>query len=218
MRKASLFIIVLFVFVLSVHKQAAGTTIFINEIHYDNTGTDTGEAIEIAGPAGTDLSGWSIVLYNGANGAVYDTDTLSGVVPNQQGGYGTIVLNYPSNGIQNGSPDGIALVNASNTVVQFIGYEGGFIAVGGPADGMISIDIGVSESGSEAVGLSLQLTGTGANYSDFTWAGAAAQMFGSPNTGQTFSTPVNAVPEPATMLLVGCGLVGLAGSRRKFKK
>ena len=31
---------------------AASPSVFINEIHYDNTGTDTGEAIEIAGPAG----------------------------------------------------------------------------------------------------------------------------------------------------------------------
>ncbi len=54
--------------------QAAGpTSVFVNEIHYDNTGTDEGEAIEIAGPAGTDLNGWSLVLYNGANGAVYGT-------------------------------------------------------------------------------------------------------------------------------------------------
>jgi hypothetical protein len=44
-------------------------TVFINEFHYDNTGGDTGEFIEIAGPAGTDLTGWSIVLYNGANGS-----------------------------------------------------------------------------------------------------------------------------------------------------
>src|SRR5215475_6584703 len=41
-----------------------------SEIHYDNTGTDTGEAIEISGPAGTDLTGWKIVLYNGTGGAV----------------------------------------------------------------------------------------------------------------------------------------------------
>ena len=40
-------------------------TVFINEIHYDNTGTDAGEFIEIAGPAGTNLSDYSIVLYNG---------------------------------------------------------------------------------------------------------------------------------------------------------
>ena len=50
--------------------QAAPTSVFINEIHYDNTGTDAGEAIEVAGPAGTDLTGWSLVLYNG-NGGVY---------------------------------------------------------------------------------------------------------------------------------------------------
>ena len=67
------------------------STVFINELHYDNTGTDTGEAIEIAAPAGTDLTGWSIVLYNGSNGTVYDTDPLSGTVANQVDGYGTVV-------------------------------------------------------------------------------------------------------------------------------
>ncbi len=92
----------------------AAISVFINEIHYDNTGTDAGEAIEVAGPAGTDLTGWTIVLYNGAGGASYDTDPLVGTIPNQQAGFGTISLSYPSNGIQNGSPDAIALVNPSN--------------------------------------------------------------------------------------------------------
>ena len=95
------------------------TTVFINEIHYDNASTDSGESIEIAGPAGTDLTGWSVVLYNGSGGAVYSTTALSGVIPNQQGGYGTVVITYPSNGIQNGSPDGIALVNGG-MLVQFL--------------------------------------------------------------------------------------------------
>src|SRR5262245_8983842 len=44
----------------------SGPAVFINEIHYDNVGTDTGEFIEIAGPAGTDLAGWRLVRYNGA--------------------------------------------------------------------------------------------------------------------------------------------------------
>ncbi|MEJ7724882.1 MAG: hypothetical protein WKF64_11300 [Ilumatobacteraceae bacterium] len=48
----------------------ANGAVFINEIHYDNSGTDTGEAIEIAGPAGLDLAGWSLVLYNGTGGDV----------------------------------------------------------------------------------------------------------------------------------------------------
>ena len=54
--------------------RAQGTpTVFINEIHYDNSGTDVNEFIEIAGPAGTNLAEYSIVLYNGSGGAVYDT-------------------------------------------------------------------------------------------------------------------------------------------------
>jgi predicted extracellular nuclease len=167
----------------------AATTVFINEIHYDNTGTDTGEAIEVAGPAGTDLTGWSIVLYNGATGASYDTDALAGVLPDQGNGYGTAVLSYPSNGIQNGAPDGIALVSPGDVVVQFLSYEGSFTAVGGPADGMASTDIGVSEVGDEPTGMSVQLTGTGLADEDFTWTGPAAASFGNPNAGQTFDEP-----------------------------
>ncbi len=160
------------------------TTVFINEIHYDNTGTDAGEAIEVAGPAGTNLSGWSLILYNGTGGASYDTKALSGTIPDQQGGFGTLSFTYPVNGIQNGSPDGIALVNGS-TVVQFLSYEGTFTASGGPANGMLSVNIGVSEAGTEAVGQSLRLSGTGCVYEDFTWNGPAASSFGAINTGQT---------------------------------
>ncbi|HZI61163.1 MAG TPA: hypothetical protein VFD62_10640, partial [Pyrinomonadaceae bacterium] len=163
----------------------AAISVFINEIHYDNTGTDAGEAIEVAGPAGTNLSGWSIVLYNGAGGAPYDTRLLSGTIPDQAGGFGTLHFTYPVNGIQNGSPDGIALVNGT-TVIQFLSYEGTFTAVGGPANGMLSVDIGVSENGSEPLGQSLRLTGTGQVYEDFTWNAPAAATFGAINTGQNF--------------------------------
>jgi hypothetical protein len=166
---------------------AASTAVFINEIHYDNTGTDAGEAIEVAGPAGTDMTGWSIVLYDGSGGAPYDTDALSGVIPNQQNGMGTVVLSYPVNGIQNGAPDGIALVNGT-TVVQFLSYEGAFTAVGGPANGMTSTNIGVSETGSEPLGQSLQLQGAGFAYESFTWAAPASSTFGAVNANQAFST------------------------------
>jgi len=179
---------------------AADPAVFINEFHYDNTGTDAGEFVEVAGPAGTDLSGWSIVLYNGANGQTYDTDALSGTIPDQGGGFGTVAISYPSNGIQNGSPDAIALVDASNAVVQFLSYEGSFTAVNGPANGMTSVDVGVSENGSEAVGLSLQLKGTGTTYSAFTWTAPSDDSPGAINSGQTFSsgTPV-AVNDSATV-------------------
>ena len=160
-------------------------SVFINELHYDNSGTDVGEAIEIAGPAGSDVGGCSIVLYNGANGSSYNTRNLSGTIPDQGGGFGTLVFSYPTNGIQNGAPDGIALV-AGSTVLQFLSYEGDFQAVGGPADGLTSTDIGVSESGSTAVGESLQLTGAGSTAADFSWQAPQANSFGAINAGQTF--------------------------------
>ena len=165
--------------------QSAMAQVFINEIHYDNTGTDTGEAIEVAGPAGTDLTGWSLVLYNGSNGTLYNTTALSGVIANQQGGFGTVAVSYPTNGIQNGSPDGIALVNGS-TVVQFLSYEGSFVAVDGVASGLTSTDIGVSEPSDTPIGDSLQLVGTGSTYGEFTWAVPQPNTFGAVNTGQTF--------------------------------
>ena len=187
--------------------------VFINEIHYDNTGTDAGEAIEIAGPAGTDLTGWRLVLYNGANGLVYDTDVLSGVIPDQQNGFGTLSFSYPSNGIQNGSPDGMALVDSANAVVQFLSYEGTFTAVDGPASGMTSTSIGVSESGSEPLGQSLRLSGTGMVYADFVWQSPATATFGAVNTGQTFETPVP--PLVATIMEIqGAGHVSPLIGRR----
>jgi predicted extracellular nuclease len=179
--------------------QNGSPAVFINEIHYDNTGTDTGEAIEVAGLAGIDLAGWSIVLYNGNGGAPYDTTALSGVIPNQQNGFGTLYFSYPTNGIQNGAPDGLALVDTGGAVVQFLSYEGSFTAVGGPADGMTSTDIGVSERSSTAVGDSLQLTGTGTAYGDFTWTGPISNTFGQVNTGQTFEELAN------TPVIVNCG-------------
>src|SRR5262249_29529320 len=58
---------------------APGGSAWINELHYDNVGTDTGEFVEIAGVAGTNLAGWSLLGYSGANGVAYATVPLSGV-------------------------------------------------------------------------------------------------------------------------------------------
>ncbi|UWP82507.1 ExeM/NucH family extracellular endonuclease [Dactylosporangium fulvum] len=150
----------------------AADTPFISEIHYDNVGTDSGEAIEIEAPAGFDLTGWQIVLYNGNGGAPYNTRTLSGSVPDA----GVVVATYPVDGIQNGSPDGVALVRADGTVAEFLTYEGTFTAVGGPANGLTGTDIGVAETSTTPVGFSLQKIGG-------TWREAAANSFGTRNTG-----------------------------------
>ncbi|HEV7232959.1 MAG TPA: Calx-beta domain-containing protein, partial [Sphingorhabdus sp.] len=162
--------------------------VFINEIHYDNASTDVGEAIEVAGLAGTDLTGWTLVLYNGNGGANYATIALGGTITDQNNGFGTISASAA--GIQNGAPDGIALVDPFGRVVQFLSYEGVMTATAGPANGLTSLDIGVSEEPAPAAGLSLQLVGTGSSYADFTWVAAADDNFGAVNTGQNFLSPV----------------------------
>ena len=146
----------------------------ISEIHYDNASTDVGEAIEVTGPTGTDMTGWQIVLYNGSGGASYNTVTLSGTLGTACTGQGVIVTNYPANGIQNGSPDGVALVNAAGVVVEFLSYEGPMTATNGPAVGMTSTDIGASQNGSGPIGESLQRNGLGG------WA-LATSTFGACN-------------------------------------
>ncbi|MFD3003085.1 DUF5689 domain-containing protein [Pontibacter toksunensis] len=179
---------------LGMANEANAQDIFINELHYDNASAEVNEAIEVAGPAGTDLTGWSLVLYNGNGGTTYYTKSLSGVLPDQNNGFGT--LYFPIVGIQNGAPDGIALINAAGETVQFLSYEGAFTAVGGPADGLMSTDIGVSEAGTGPADFSLQLTGAGRMYSDFVWAAEALNTFGSVNAGQSFGEGGGNEPEP----------------------
>jgi endonuclease I len=168
--------------------------VFVNEVHYDNEGTDVGEAIEIAAPAGTSLAGWSVVLYNGSNGTSYATFELSGSVPDQCGGWGTIVIDVPpATGLQNGSPDGLALLDGTD-VVHFLSYEGTFTAANGPAAGFASTDIGVSQPGSTPIGQSLQLQGNGSTYQDFSWTGPVASSFAACNAGQSFGPGVDLPP------------------------
>jgi DNA/RNA endonuclease G (NUC1) len=169
----------------------------ISEVHYDNTGTDAGESIEISGPAGTSLSGYAVVLYNGNGGAVYNTRALSGTIPATCGDRGVVVLTYPVDGIQNGSPDGIALVNGT-TLIEFLSYEGAFAGVGGAANGVVSTDIGVSQPSSEPLGRSLQRSGAG------TWAGAA-NTFGLCNDNDTPPPPAvvaSVVVSPASSTVI----------------
>lgn len=150
-------------------------SIRISEFHYDNASTDAGEAIEVSGPAGTDLTGYSIVLYNGSNGLSYDTDALPTPIPATCGTRGVVVLNYAVNGIQNGNPDGIALVGPGSTVIEFISYGGAMTALNGPANGMTSTNIPVSEGSTTLVGHSLKRDGAGV------WSGPSANNFGTCN-------------------------------------
>ena len=188
-------------FALLLASGAAQADVFINEFHYDDSTAagDTGERIEIVATAGETLSSYRVYLYNGSTpsaAVTYDNDLLpAGSLVGCGGQVRIATLSYASNGIQNGPNDGIALVNPSGQVVQFISYEGGITASNGPAAGMTSTNIPVSESGSDAAGRSLQLGGSG-GLANFTWRAAATQTFGTCNNSQSFSgtTPPNPVP------------------------
>ena len=158
---------------------------FINEFHYDNDGGDVGERVEIAVPSDADAGDLVLTLYNGSNGASYETITGDAFTAGSTSDGYTFYVAAPMS-IQNGEPDGFSLSTSGGTLIQFISYEGAFTAAGGPADGQTSTDVGVSEPGNTPVGQSLQLTGTGLGPDEFTWTGPLADSFGSINAGQTF--------------------------------
>ena len=154
--------------------------IWVNEFHYDDIGTDQNEMIEVVIPTlMNNPADITITLYDGATGGAYASYNLSTFTAgNQQNG---LQLYYRSiSGIQDG-PDGIA-IDYQGTVQQFISYEGAFTATDGPASGQTSQDIGISESGNDTEGLSLQMMGNGTAWPDFTWSGPYAQTPGQVNS------------------------------------
>ena len=180
---------------LLLASSGAQAAVFINEFHYDDSTAagDTGERIEVVATAGETLSAYRVYLYNGATpsaAVTYDNDLVpAGSLVTCGGQVRIATLTYATNGIQNGSNDGMALVDPSGQVVQFISYEGAITASGGPAAGLTSANLPVSETGSDAAGKSLRLAGSGTTYANFTWQAPATATFGTCNTGQTFSAP-----------------------------
>ena len=51
-----------------------------------------------------------------------------------------MVVGYPVDGLQNGAPDAVALVDGTE-VLEFLSYEGVVTASTGPAAGAVSTDI-----------------------------------------------------------------------------
>ena len=111
----------------------------INEVDYDQIGTDNNEFVEIYNPGGTavDLAPYALVMVNGSNNMEYLRVALAGMLP--AGGYcvvgastvkvpmGVIKIDFKAaaDSVQNGSPDGIALINVNaKTVEDALSYEG----------------------------------------------------------------------------------------------
>lgn len=168
---------------------AGGDAVFLNEFHYSNSGSDEGEFVEIV--VGPDYVGSlediEVILYNGSSGASYGSHSGDSFTLSETAATGHRILSKNVSGIQNGNPDGIAVV-VSGVVQEFLSYEGVMTAMSGPASGMTSIDIGVSQDPAPAPGEgSLGLSGTGSNPGDFVWERFTDPFTkGATNTGQDF--------------------------------
>ena len=95
---------------------AEPTVPFISEFHYDNTGTDAGEFVEVQVPPGTSTTGWSIVLYNGPAVSLMTPTALPSRQPTRRGPVCRRRDRLPGQRrCRTASPDGIALVDATAT-------------------------------------------------------------------------------------------------------
>ena len=135
----------------------------INEFHYDNSGTDINEFVEIRitenlSNQPSDLSQYTIVLYNGSDQSTYAAETLNNLTQTCDASNCYYVWDVA---LQNGAPDGIALSGPSG-LNEFISYEGSLTAIDGAASGVTSTDIGLSETASTTGNGSIERTNSGA--------------------------------------------------------
>lgn len=127
----------------NVHKSYTSARVFINEIKFGfGPDSDSMNAIEIAGPAGTSLNDYRLHFYHSNTdqadaraageadpdkagpGTYYGNFVLSGMIRNMDGGYGVLVFNLPPSFAERsyGGPswllgDGIALVSDTRRVL-----------------------------------------------------------------------------------------------------
>ncbi|MEY4530477.1 MAG: hypothetical protein RLZZ156_1198, partial [Deinococcota bacterium] len=133
---------------INVTASVSVTGLVINEVDYDQIGTDSTEYIEIYNPTASavSLAGIKVFLVNGgaSGNPSYTIVDLSSGVSLAANSYlvianttflGTITASVEiafagtNDQIQNGSPDGIALVNTNtNSIVDALSYEGSITA------------------------------------------------------------------------------------------
>ena len=205
---------------------SAEAALIINEVDYDQPGSDTAEFIELYnnGPASIELNGYTLELVNGSNGNAYNSFDLEG---NNIAAGGYLVLcddttsvvnctiDVGNNGwLQNGGSDGeaIALYNDS-LLIDSLAYEYnnsttlGIFAEGGSGAGI--------DPSSEIGSLARLPNGMDTNFNDNDF-GTGCITPGTANiSGTGDCSSLSAVPIPAAAWLFGSGLVGLIGIARR---
>jgi hypothetical protein len=150
--------------------------IFINEFHYSNGPVSQDQGIEVAGPAGVDLSNYELIIQQRVGGninvflvEVYRS-TLNGIIDDEGDEFGAVWFPIAAMPLYRGY---LSLVNnITGEVVDFVNYD--------PAFGLQDVNtppgfdlIGSNnylELPTDAPGFSVQRVGEGNCPSDFTWA------------------------------------------------
>lgn len=159
----------------------AATTLVVNEIDYDQVGTDVGGFVELAntGSTAATLDGLALVLVNG-DGTEYDRIALTGSLA--AGGHVAVDADA-----QNGAPDGVALVDtAAGTLLDALSYEGGITAavIGGRTFSLVEgtvLPADVADSNTVDGSLVRNPDGRDTNDAASDWAFTTTTTRGAPN-------------------------------------
>lgn len=149
-----------------------------------------GEFVEVAQKVGMPLNcGFELVFYNGATGLEYASYDFMDV--GEQGNSPPSPISFRvfqggSNFLQNGAPDGIAIVDNFGYVIEFLSYEGEFLARDGPAKGLTSVELLVDQEPAPAFGSSISRIGTGCAAADFEFTVNMPRSLGDQNEDQVF--------------------------------
>ena len=200
------------------------SAIIINEIDYDQPGSDTAEFIELfnSGSSNVSLENYSIDLINGTNSSIYRTIGLSGFSINASDffvlcGDATQVANCDysfttmSGWFQNGSPDAVGLYDNA-TLIDSLSYEG---ILNPFTEGSIITD---SDSNTKilSIGRIFSNMDNNDNVLDYELGCITPGTVNIAGSGDCSSTmSVNAVPVPAAAWLFGSGLIGIVGMARR---
>ena len=205
---------------LSTSNHAA---LVINEIDYDQAGTDTAEFIELfnTGASTVSLDNYSIMLINGTNSSSYRNIDLSGFDIDADGYFvicsdTTAVANCnysfttSDSWLQNGSPDAVGLYE-SDSLIDSLSYEGALLVF---TEGSV---LTLSDNNVDIVSLSRISNGfdSNDNAADFQLGCITPGSSNIAGSGDCSTTAVSAVPVPAAAWLFGSGIIGLVGMARR---
>ena len=154
------FFTLLLAFFLCIVSGQVTAQLVISEFHYNNTGADQNEQVEVFGRAGQNLSGYRLALYDNDEEQYAIINFPDTIIQQQRLSRGNWfgVVSIPCTITEN-DKGGIALINAAGDVMEFICYGVGngqrFIADDGLAEGRIADHIGAEENNNTPVGYAL---------------------------------------------------------------